>query len=269
MPDPIGFLGLGDLGRPIARNLMAAGHALTVWNRTAAKGDDLVASGADRAAAPAGAVQPGGIVVSLLWDDASVAEVVESDGFLERLGPGGVHVSMTTVSPAGSKALAARHAEAGVGFVEAPVFGRPEAATARQLWIAYAGAEAAKARVRPLFEAMGAREAFDFGEQVGAATTVKLVGNFLIISAGAAMTEGLAMTRAGGFDAAATIEMLTSTLFPSPIYQAYGRAIAAGTAASGGGSAIPGKDLGLFKASAEAVSSPAPLSSLLLEMRRG
>ena len=266
MTDTIGFIGLGNLGAPIAANLLAAGHGLRVYNRTAAKADDLVGRGAIRADRPADAVTPGGVVVSLLWDDASVEEVTAAEGFLERLGPGGVHVSMSTISPDASKRLAARHEAMGCAFVEAPIFGRPEAAVARKLWIVVAGAAAAKARVRPLFDAMGAQGVYDFGETAGAATTVKLVGNFLIISAASSMAEGLGLVAKSGFDPGPVAEMLTQTLFTAPIYQTYARMIVAG-GASADRSPIPAKDLGLFKIAARTASAPADIASLLLELR--
>jgi 3-hydroxyisobutyrate dehydrogenase-like beta-hydroxyacid dehydrogenase len=268
MAETIGFIGLGDLGAPIAANLLGAGYPLSVYNRTASKADALVSLGAERASRPADTVSPGGIVVTLLWDDASVESIAGSDGFLERLGPGGVHVSMSTISPDGSKKLAAMHAARGVHFVEAPIFGRPEAAAARKLWIAVAGPQAAKDRVKPLLEAMGAQDVFDFGEQIGAATTVKLVGNFLIISAARSLSEGLALVDKGGFDAGAAVDMLTRTLFPAPVYQTYGRMIAAGTVAASQ-SDIPAKDLGLFQETARQAALPTPIASVLAGLLPG
>jgi 3-hydroxyisobutyrate dehydrogenase-like beta-hydroxyacid dehydrogenase len=265
MVETIGFLGLGDLGAPVAANLLDAGYGLRVWNRTASKADALVARGAERATRPADAASPGGIVVSLLWDDASVERVVASDDFLARLAPGGVHVSMSTITPEASKRLAAQHAAHGASFVEAPIFGRPEAAVAKQLWIPFAGPAAARDRVRPLLAAMGAQGVFDFGEPIGAATMVKLVGNFLIISAARSLGEGLGIAAASGYDVKATIDMLTQTLFNAPIYQAYGRMIAAGAAAANP-SAIPEKDLGLFRDTARLAGAPTPISDLLLEI---
>jgi 3-hydroxyisobutyrate dehydrogenase-like beta-hydroxyacid dehydrogenase len=267
MTETIGFIGLGALGSPIAANLLEAGYPLLAYNRTASKADALVARGAERVDRAVDAVRPGGIVVSLLWDDASVEEVVTSDGFLERLGLGGVHVSMSTISPEGSKALAAMHARHGAHFVEAPIFGRPEAAVARKLWIVVAGPQAAKDRVRPLLEAMGGQGVFDFGEEVGAATTVKLVGNFLIISAARSLLEGLTLVEKNGFDPGPVANMLTQTLFPAPIYQSYGRMIAERSVAFSQ-SDIPLKDLGLFRKTAERAASPATISGVLLDLLR-
>src|SRR5580698_1780813 len=98
MTESVGFIGLGLLGMPMAANLVDAGVALRVYNRTPSKADPLVARGAVRAATPADAIEPGGIVVSCVWDSESVAELV-NESFLDRLGPGGVHVSMTTIAP--------------------------------------------------------------------------------------------------------------------------------------------------------------------------
>jgi 3-hydroxyisobutyrate dehydrogenase-like beta-hydroxyacid dehydrogenase len=268
MSETIGFIGLGALGAPVAANLLAAGYGLRVYNRTAAKADGLVSQGAERAERATDVAAPGGIVVTLLWDDASVEEIVASEGFLDRLGPGGVHISMSTLSPEGSKKLAAMHAANGVDFIEAPIFGRPEAAVAKMLWIPFAGPQAAKERVRPVLEAMGAKGVFDFGEQVGAATTVKLVGNFLISSAGRSLMEGLTMAEMNGADPMAVVEMLTTTLFPAPIYQTYGRAIAAKMVPTVR-SPIPAKDLGLFIRTAEEVGAPSPVAKLMRELLGG
>ena len=266
MVETVGFIGLGALGAPVATNLLDAGYGLRVHNRTRAKADPLLARGAEWAEMPADAAPPGGIVATLLWDDASVEGVVRSEAFLERLGDG-VHVSLSTISPQASRALAALHARHGSQLVEAPIFGVPAAAAARQLWMPYAGPKTAKARVRPLLEAMGAQGVFDFGEEVGAATTVKLAGNFLIISAAAALTEALSLAKDQGVEPQAVVDMLTATLFPAPVNQNYGRSIAQGKATIHQ-SPIPGKDPSLFRRTAEATGSPTRLTDLLIGMRR-
>jgi 3-hydroxyisobutyrate dehydrogenase-like beta-hydroxyacid dehydrogenase len=265
MNDTIGFIGLGRLGLPVATNLLAAGYPLRVYNRTASKAEPLVGQGAQLVSQPADTVTTGGIVTTLVWDDAALESIVMSPGFLERLGPGGVHISMSTVLPATSKKLAALHAQHGSILVEAPIFGRPEAAGSRTLWIPVAGPQGAKERVQPLLKAMGAQGIFDFGEQVGAATLVKLVGNFLIISAGHSMREALAVARKNGVDPRAVVDMLTQTLFPAPIYQSYGKRIAEGDAAFGQ-SKIPLKDVGLLRKTAQQVESPTPIAGMLLEL---
>jgi len=265
MSDMLGFIGIGHLGLPLATNLLNAGYPMKVYNRTASKADPLVAQGAQLVTRPVDAVTSGGIVATIVWDDAALESVVMSDGFLEHLGPGGIHLSMSTVLPETAKKLAAIHTQYGSTYVEAPIFGRPEAAVAKQLWIPIAGSQQAKERVRPMLEAMGGQGIFDFGEEVGAATLVKLVGNFLISSAGYSMREALRMAEKNGVDPRAVVDMLTQTLFPAPIYQSYGRRIAENTAPFSQ-TAIPLKDVGLFKKTAQQVESPTPIASLLQDL---
>lgn len=263
-PQCVGFLGLGALGAAMAGNLLERGYALRVFNRTAAKAAPLVARGAHRAESPRDAAERGGIVVSVLWDDAAADAVATSEGFLDALGPGGVHVAMGTIRPATAQRLAALHASRGVDYVDAPVFGRPEAATARQLWIPIAGPAAAKQRARPVLDALGARGVFDFGEAAGAAVLVKLVGNYMIGSASRTMAEALAIAAASGGDAHAIVEMLTTTLFPAPIYQSYGKRLADGEPPMRGG--IPEKDVGLVLDLARERGVPAPLAAALYDV---
>ncbi len=261
----IGFIGLGQLGLPMATNLLDVGYSLRVYNRTASKADTLVARGAQLALRPVDTIASGGVVATIVWDDAALESVVMSDGFLDQLGPGGVHLVMSTVLPETSKKLAAIHAEHGCAYVEAPIFGRPEAAVARGLWIPFAGPQQAKERVRPLLEAMGGKGIFDFGEAVGAANTVKLIGNFLIMSAGRSLQEALNMADKNGVDSQAVIDMLTTTLFPAPIYQSYGKRLAE-QAPLFNQSAIPIKDIGLFRHTAQQVNVPTPIANLLSDI---
>ncbi|GLV53687.1 3-hydroxyisobutyrate dehydrogenase [Dictyobacter sp. S3.2.2.5] len=264
MSETIGFIGLGQLGLPIATNLLNTGYSLHVYNRTASKAESLVAQGAKLMDRPADAVTSGGIVVTLVWDDAALESVVMSAGFLEQLGPGSIHIAMSTVLPETSKKLAAIHAKHGCAYVEAPIFGRPEAALARQLWIPFTGPQSTKERVRPILEAMGAQGIFDFGEEAGAANIVKIAGNFLIVSAGRSISEALTMVGKNGVDPKAVIDMLTSTLFSAPIYQSYGKRIAEKSPPFQ--SPIPLKDIGLFKRTAQQVEEPTPIANTLHDL---
>ncbi len=265
MNETIGFIGLGNLGLPMATNLLNAGHSFRVYNRTASKADSLVAHGAQLASQPVDAVTTGGIIATIVWDDAALESIVMSDGFLERLGPNGIHLSMSTVLPETAKKLAALHAQHGSAYVDAPIFGRPEAAVAQQLWIPFSGSQQAKERVRPLLQAMGGKGIFDFGEEVGSANIVKIAGNFLISSAVRSLSEALAMAEKNGVDSQAVVDMLTHTLFPAPIYQSYGKMIAEKTLTFNV-SKIGLKDLGLFQKTAQQVESPAPVAGLLYNL---
>lgn len=144
------------------------------------------------------------------------------------------------------------------------MFGRPEAATARKLTIPFAGPRAAKERIRPILEDLGGSALFDFGETAGAGVTVKLLGNFLIVSATRSLSEALSLADKNGVDPAAVLALLTSTLFPSPIYEAYGKRLVDKTPLPR--SSIPEKDVGLFTRAAEKVGSPALLAGKLHEI---
>jgi len=264
MTQKIGFVGLGAMGLPMATNLLAAGFHLTVYNRTASKAEPLVAKGAHRAARAGDVAQPGGIVVSMLADDASLkALVTGEDALAERLAPDGIHISMSTVSPATTRELVAYHASRGSVMVAAPVFGRPSAAQARQLRICVSGSADARAKVRPILEAMG-QEVFEFGDNPGAANVVKLAGNFMIAAALEAMGEAVVMMRKSGVDPAAALEMLSKTLFAAPVYQGYGPMIAHGRFSPAGFRLPLGmKDIDLAIQTAVEANAPMPTASLL------
>jgi 3-hydroxyisobutyrate dehydrogenase-like beta-hydroxyacid dehydrogenase len=264
MSETIGFIGLGLLGMPIARNLLTSSYKLKIYNRTTSKVEPLLALGGIQGFSPQNVVTSGGIVVSVVSDDAALESIVSSEGFLERLGKGGVHLAMSTVAPETSRKMAALHAEHGCLYVEAPVFGRPEAAAARELWVCCAGEQEAKERVRPLLEAISQR-IFDFGEQVGAANIVKLCGNFLIISAGRSIAEALTMAANNGVDPNAVVDMLTTTLFSCFIYQSYGARIAANSNTYQSNWIVV-KDTGLFEQTAQKVGASVPLAHVLHEI---
>ncbi|HLI79653.1 MAG TPA: NAD(P)-dependent oxidoreductase [Candidatus Binataceae bacterium] len=260
----IGFIGLGSMGLPMATNLLAAGHKLRVYNRTAAKADLLVKRGAELMSNSAAVASSGGVVITMLADDAALESVVVGvDTIAHRLAPGGIHISMSTVAPATVRNLAQYHAENGSTYLAAPVFGRPEAAAAKRLWICQSGPHEAKHKVRQILEAMG-QKIFDFGEAVSAANTLKVAGNFLIAAAMESMAEALAMLEKSSVDRAAAIEMLSSTLFACPVYQGYGNAIAQMRHMPAGFRLQLGlKDVDLALKTAAEVRAPMPIASML------
>lgn len=264
MTDAIGFIGLGNMGAPMAGNLLKAGYPLRLYNRSIQKAEPLIAQGAQAVAHPADAAEPGGIVMTMLSNDQALEAVTQGEGgILERLGPDGIHVSMSTVSPATARRLAEQHARRGAAYVAAPVFGRPEAAAARKLWVCLAGPEQAKERVRPLLNALG-QGLFDFGEEPGAANVVKLAGNFLLASALEALAEALTLAEKNGVDRAKIAAMLGQTLFACPAYQTYGSAIAQERYQPPGFTLSLGlKDIDLVLQTAAASTMPMPLASLL------
>jgi len=264
MSERIDFIGLGNMGQPMALNLLKAGFELRVYNRNPARAEPLVAQGAQQAFKPDEVAEPGGIVITMVANDSALESVVlGKEGFLERLGPNGIHLSMSTVSPATAHKLADLHAKQGSIYLAAPVFGRPEAAAAGKLWICLSGAQVGKERVQPVLKVLG-QGIFDFGEDPGAANVVKLTGNFLIASAMEAMAEALTLAEKNGIDRSKVIDMLGQTSFACPIYQNYGKAIAEERYTPPGFYLSLGlKDVGLVLQTADSAKVPMPFASLL------
>ena len=258
----VGFIGLGNMGQPMARNLLKAGHHLLVYNRTRSRAEELLAEGARLAESARDACR-GDVVITMLADDRAVEEVVTGADLVSNLAPNTVHVSMSTLSVALSRRLAELHAQAGRAYVSAPVFGRPEAAAAAKLFIVTAGPSEAIERCRPLFDALG-QKTFVVGPDAPAANVVKLAGNFLIASVLESLGEALALIRKSGIDPARFLDFLTSSLFTAPVYKTYGAIIVQEKYHPPGFKAILGlKDVRLALAAAEAAAVPMPIASLV------
>jgi 3-hydroxyisobutyrate dehydrogenase-like beta-hydroxyacid dehydrogenase len=259
----IGVVGLGGMGGGMAGRLLDTGHAVAVFNRTASVAAPFVARGATQAATPAEAAA-GGIVITMVANDAALEQMAGGEaGILAGLPKGGVHVSMSTISVALARSLAERHAAAGSHFVGAPVFGRPDAAASGKLWILLSGAAEAKAKVRPVLEALS-QAIEDLGEAADAAPLGKICGNFLIGVASEAMGEAFALLAKGGVDARAWHRLLTSGLFAGTIYTNYGRFILDRKFSPPGFKlSLGAKDIGLAMAASQELAVPMPFASVL------
>ncbi len=261
----VGFIGLGNMGSAMAANLLAAGDELTVYNRTPAKANALVAKGARLAKTPADAAQ-GQVVITMLADDHAVEDVVFGEhGILAALAWGAIHLSMSTISTALADRLHNAHREKGQELVSAPVFGRPDAAAAAKLFIVPAGRPEAVATCVPLFQAMGQRH-FVVGERAPMANLVKITGNFLIASVIEALSESMALVGKGGVNRSLFVEILINTLFGAPVYKTYGALIAEERFDPAGFKAELGfKDVGLALRAAQELKAPMPLASLIAD----
>lgn len=167
----VGFIGLGNMGKGMARNLIKAGHSVTVYNRTRSHAKELQKDGAVVANTPAEACA-GEAVITMLADDNAVEQIAvgtkESEGIFNALDSNAIHISMSTISVALSDRLAEAHKSKGSAYVAAPVFGRPSAAEAGQLAILAAGPVQEVERCEPLFSAMG-RQTFKVGDKPSSA----------------------------------------------------------------------------------------------------
>jgi 3-hydroxyisobutyrate dehydrogenase-like beta-hydroxyacid dehydrogenase len=259
----IGFIGLGNMGSGMAANLLKAGHQVIAYNRSQDKVDALAADGAVPARAVAEA-SSADVVFTMLANDEAVEAVTFGDGgILQSLRSGGIHVSSSTISVALCERLTAAHADAGQGYVAAPVFGRPDAAEAAKLFVVAAGEATRIEAVSPALGAIGQRT-FVVSDQPKAASLVKLTGNFLISSVVESLGEAMALVAKGGVDKHQYLEILTSTLFGAPVYKTYGGLIAEERFQPPGFAARLGqKDIRLVLAAAEDLNVPLPIASLL------
>ncbi len=259
----IGFIGLGNMGAAMAANLIKSGKDVTVYNRTASKSEPLVALGAHAATTVKEACR-GDVVLTMMADDHAVEEAaLGTQGIVASLAKGALHISCSTISVALSERLTESHAKAGQRYIAAPVFGRPEAAAAKMLFIATAGPNDAIETAQPLLDAMG-QKTFVLGSKPSSANLVKLSGNFLIAVVIESLGEAVALVTKGGVDRHAYLDLLTSTLFNAPVYKVYGNLIANEKFEPAGFAAPLGfKDVRLALAAAEDLRVPLPLGSLL------
>ena len=259
----IAFLGLGRMGDPMARRLAGA-FELTVFNRDMARARPFEALGARVAASVREAAAGADLAVTMLADDgAEEAITFGPGGLLEALAPEAIHVSMSTIGIAASARMGEAHAEAGQGFVAAPVFGRPPAAASGQLWILAAGPDDQVARCQPLFQLLG-QGVFPLGGRASTAHAMKLAGNGLLVTAVEALSEAFAFGEKAGVAPETTLKILNTALLKSPLADAYGGAVVRGDFEPAGFALRLGlKDVSLALRAAEAYQAPLPIASLL------
>jgi 3-hydroxyisobutyrate dehydrogenase-like beta-hydroxyacid dehydrogenase len=222
-PGTIGFIGLGTMGAAMVTRLLATGHSVVVWNRSAGASDALVELGATKAGS-VGEVLRTGLVFSILSNDAAVKEVFTADE-LAAAPEGSLHVNMATVSAATATELDRLHRENGVAYAAAPVLGRSTVAEQGALTVLSAGADADLARAMPYLEAMG-RRIWPLGVDPAGANIAKISMNYLIIHALQAMAESITLLDASGVDSNTFVDIMADSLFPGPVYSGYGALIA-------------------------------------------
>jgi 3-hydroxyisobutyrate dehydrogenase-like beta-hydroxyacid dehydrogenase len=219
----IGFIGLGRMGGHVAENLLKAGHGVTVWNRGQAPVQALVAKGAAAAKTPEDAMQ-GDAVFSMLSNDTVMREVGLAGPLLAKAAKGLVHVNMATISVAFAKELQATHKQAGLGYLSAPVFGRPDMAASAQLVLVAGGDADALSKMMPVFDKISSRTVA-VGEEAEKANLFKICGNFMIASELEAIGEAFALLRKGGVDPAAFHDVMSARLFTGAVFKNYGQMV--------------------------------------------
>ena len=262
--DRIGFIGLGRMGRAMAGNLAGAGCKVTAFYRRSEHAQDLANLGLE----PSNDIEElfdCDFLITMLPDDAAVREVVFGsasqfglDGLVSGLASDAVHISMSTISPSASMQFAEAHRKFDQGYVAAPVFGNPDAAKARELYVIAGGASDQLQRCQPIFDLLGQRT-FLIGSEPASANLVKLAGNMMTATTLEMLGEVMALIRKRGLDPNQFLDVLTSTMFGSRVHKIYGAKIAAQDyPESGFAFPLALKDVRLALAEGEAANVPMP-----------
>jgi 3-hydroxyisobutyrate dehydrogenase-like beta-hydroxyacid dehydrogenase len=256
----IGFVGLGHMGTAMAANLIPAGHRVVAYLRRPDQMDRLAALGL-KPTTEFSKLFDCDVVISMLPDDATVRDVVLGRNNAEGLGTGlkrgAIHLSMSTISTSAATQLATEHTRHGQGYVAAPVFGNPDAAKARQLFIVAAGAPADVQRCQPLFDSLG-QKTFFVGAEPSHANLVKLLGNMMTATTLEVLGEVVAVALKRGLDPKAFIDIMTSTMFGGRVHKIYGEKIVRQSYAPGFVLPLVLKDVRLALAEAESAAAPMP-----------
>jgi 3-hydroxyisobutyrate dehydrogenase len=217
--EPVAVLGTGGMGAPIARNLLAAGFPVTVWNRTGSRAAALVEDGATLALSPLAAAADAGVVLTMLTDGEATAETI--DGSASGLEPGSIWIQMGTVGVDWTERLAERAAAHEIAFVDAPVSGSTGPAQEGELVVLASGPENVRSRVQPIFDAIG-RDTFWLG-RAGKGTRMKVALNNWLAASTEAVAETLALSEGLGLDPDQFIDVFADSPVASPYAVAKGR----------------------------------------------
>lgn len=262
----IGFLGTGQMGVPMALRLIAAGHELSVWNRTEGRTEPLLREGAIAAGTPAEAELGADAVITMLFDDHAHEEVLfGSNGLMDALTPSTLHIACSTISVALSERLTREHARRGIPFLAAPVFGRPNIAAAGKLWVVAAGSDHNLDRARPILEPLS-RGISVVGSQPWQAHAVKLGGNFLISTMLQSLSEAFVFAESQGIEPKVFFEAVNSALFQSPFYAAYANVMLHPPEQAGASIDLGAKDTRLLREAAAARNTRLELADNLAEI---
>jgi 3-hydroxyisobutyrate dehydrogenase-like beta-hydroxyacid dehydrogenase len=216
---PLGLVGVGSMGIAIARHIIHSGRTVIGWDRRPEALLPLVEAGGV-AANGLSDLRSASVVISIVFDDAGAHEVtLGPPGLVGVLGPGALHVVMSSISPALSRSLSESHAAKGQRYLAASIFGRPEAAAAAELWINCSGRLSVYEEVKPILDLLG-RPSW-VGPEPEQAMLVKTMGNSMITVSAQLMREMFTFLRAGGIEEAKAKELIIDTLFASPIFSGY------------------------------------------------
>ncbi len=269
----VGFIGLGIMGKPMARNLMKAGHRLVVHNRTAAKQEELVREGARAATNPREVAAQSDVVITIVNDSPDVEKVIAGpDGVLEAIRPGTLVIDMSTISPAVTRSLAERLQAKGASMLDAPVSGGDVGAIQGTLSIMVGGSAADFERARPLFEAMGKKIVHVGGN--GAGQVTKAANQVAVAGIIAAVSEALVLGSRGGVPPEKIIDALSGGMAGNRVMEVKRDKFLTHQFTAGFRTELHHKDLGIALAAAREMGVVLPFTALvdqffLTVMRKG
>jgi 3-hydroxyisobutyrate dehydrogenase-like beta-hydroxyacid dehydrogenase len=212
----VGYVGLGVMGSSIVRRLLAAGHDVTVWNRTPEKAEPLLEAGARWADSPREVAERSDVVFTMVTNTAAVRAVTEGpDGIIAGLAPGKIYVDMSTASPANTRALAEQVAEVGAQMLDAPVSGTSITVDQGKASIMVGGDEDAFERATPILEAIGPK-VFHLGPS-GSAVTIKIAINLSLAVQMLAFSEGVLIAEKSGIARERAVEVMLASVIASPM----------------------------------------------------
>ncbi|MBI2186385.1 MAG: NAD-binding protein [Acidobacteria bacterium] len=263
----IGFIGLGVMGRPMAKNLLKAGFPLVVHSRSRGPVDDLVAAGAARASSPAEVARRTPHIITMLPDSPDVAQVMEGEqGVFTALQRGSIVIDMSTIAPATARRLASRAAALGAAMLDAPVSGGEIGATNGTLSIMVGGDAQAFEDVRPILEAMGAKERIILIGDSGAGQLCKVCNQMVIGGALAVVSEAFALARKAGVDPAKVRQALLGGFAASRVLEVHGERMLTGNYKPGFRTALYAKDFRIVAATLAEHHSPAPVTAVIQQL---
>jgi len=264
-PQRVGFLGMGLMGSRMARNLLRKGFAVTVWNRTRARAEELVPDGGRVAATPAEVMGEVDIACTCLSTPAVLEEAVAGpEGLFKRARPGQLLIDFSTISPALARSLESRAKALGVDFVESPVTGSKNGAEKGTLLLMVGGTPEAVARCQTVFAAVGEKSIYC--GPVGSAAQVKLAGNALIASMLQGLSEGMLLASKAGVDPAKLLEVVQASGYRSPYFEFKGAALLRRDFSTHFAIDLMHKDLTLFLEEAAVQRVPTPLAAAVREV---
>src|SRR6266581_2268881 len=266
-PETIGFIGLGVMGKPMAKNLIKAGHQLVVYSRTRTSVDELVSAGATAAASPADTARQATIVMTMLPDTPDVELVLTApDGVLSALRSGSLVIDMSSISPVATKRLATLVADKGGSMLDAPVSGGEIGAINASLSIMVGGDEAAFTRARPVFEAMGNAERIVHIGGTGAGQVCKICNQVAIGGALAGVSEAFALAKKAAVDVSRVRQALLGGFAASRVLEVHGERMLNANYKPGFRTRLYQKDLRLANEAASANGVAMPGTALVAQL---